>query len=56
VLDTFDMFSPAFDQPQRIGTVAGWFEQYGMKAVNGRKVRYGNSVASVVSGIKKPEG
>jgi len=56
VLDTFDMFSPAFDQPQRISTVAGWFEQYGMRAVNGRKVRYGNSVASVVSGIKKPEG
>ncbi len=53
VLDTFDMFSPAYDQPQRIPTVAAWFEKYGMSSVNGRKVHYGNSVASVVSGIRK---
>jgi SAM-dependent methyltransferase len=55
VLDTFDMFSPAYDQPQRINTVAGWFSKYGMTEVNGRKVSYGHSVASVVSGIKKPD-
>lgn len=53
VLDTFDMFSPAYDQPQRISRVAAWFEKHGMDNVNGRKVHYGNAVASVVSGIRK---
>ena len=28
-LDTFDMFSPAFDNPQRISTVARWLEEFG---------------------------
>jgi 2-polyprenyl-3-methyl-5-hydroxy-6-metoxy-1,4-benzoquinol methylase len=53
VLDTFDMFSPEFDQPQKIETVVKWFEKYEMKDVWGGKVNYENCVASVVKGIKK---
>ncbi len=53
VLDTFDMFSPEYDQPQTISTVANWFRQYGMDRVWGGKVRYDNCVAAVVKGIKQ---
>lgn len=50
VLDTFDMFSPAFDQPQKIATVKTWFEKYGMKNVWAGDVTYDNAVAAVVKG------
>ena len=30
-LDTFDMYSPAHDHPQRFETVAGWIEQAGFR-------------------------
>ncbi len=53
VLDTFDMFSPEHDHPQKISTVVKWFEQYGMQNVWGGKIKYQNGVASVVKGIKK---
>lgn len=53
VLDTFDMFSPEYDKPQKINTVIQWFEKYGMGDVWGGKIRYDNCVASVVKGIKK---
>ncbi len=53
VLDTFDMFSPEHDHPQKISTVVGWFEKYGMQQVWGGKIHYENCVASVVKGIKK---
>jgi 2-polyprenyl-3-methyl-5-hydroxy-6-metoxy-1,4-benzoquinol methylase len=53
VLDTFDMFSPEYDNPQKIETVVKWFEQNGMEAVWGGKIKYDNCVASVVKGIKK---
>lgn len=53
VLDTFDMFSPEHDHPQRISTVVKWFEKYGMEKVWGGKIYYENCVASVVKGIKK---
>ncbi|MEN9569626.1 MAG: hypothetical protein RL172_857 [Bacteroidota bacterium] len=52
VLDTFDMFSPEYDHPQKIKTVAGWFKKYGMDNVWGGKVFYENCVASVVKAIK----
>ena len=53
ILDTFDMFSPAYDNPQRATTVARWFEEFGMLHVKSAMVKYGdgNSV-SVVRGIK----
>lgn len=53
VLDTFDMYSPEHDHPQRISTVVKWFEKYGMEKVWGGKITYENCVASVVKGIKK---
>jgi 2-polyprenyl-3-methyl-5-hydroxy-6-metoxy-1,4-benzoquinol methylase len=53
VLDTFDMFSPAYDDPQSIETVANWFKKYGMIQVKGEKIHYQNCMASVVRGIKK---
>lgn len=53
ILDTFDMFSPEYDQPQKIDTVKKWFGENGMKQVWGGEIRYDNSIAYVVKGIKK---
>jgi ubiquinone/menaquinone biosynthesis C-methylase UbiE len=51
VLDTFDMFSPAHDHPQRLQTVVNWFQEFGMKNVRGEVVAFGNeNKASVVKG------
>ena len=53
ILDTFDMFSPAYDAPQRPRTVARWFEEFGMRNVKSKVVKYGNgNTVSVVRGIK----
>jgi SAM-dependent methyltransferase len=52
ILDTFDMFSPEFDQPQRISTVVNWFKKYGMKDVWGGYIYEGKFKAAVVKGIK----
>lgn len=52
VLDTFDMFSPQYDQPQKISTVVSWFNKYGMERVSGGFVRYDNTPAPVVKGWK----
>ena len=53
VLDTFDMFSPQYDQPQKISTIAEWFKKYGMEQVQGSRVLYGNNyMAAVVKGKK----
>ena len=53
VLDTFDMFSPEYDNPQSIKTVVHWFKKYGMVQVKGEKIRYQNCMASVVKGVKQ---
>lgn len=52
VLDTFDMFSPRFDQPQKINTVVSWFKKYSMKNVWGGKISYDNYKAALVRGYK----
>jgi len=54
ILDTFDMFSPEFDNPQKIETVKGWFEEFGMDVKFAGYIKYDRkgSVA-VVKGIKK---
>ncbi|MBK7433222.1 MAG: methyltransferase domain-containing protein [Chitinophagaceae bacterium] len=52
VLDTFDMFSPEYDQPQRISKVVEWFKKNGMTQVWGGMVTYENCRAAVVKGIK----
>jgi ubiquinone/menaquinone biosynthesis C-methylase UbiE len=43
ILDTFDMFSPEYDHPQRLATVKKWFEEFGMKNVEAGFVQYENS-------------
>lgn len=53
VLDTFDMFSPEYDNPQTIATVENWFKKYGMENVKGEKVIYENCMAFVVKGTKQ---
>ena len=49
ILDTFDMFSPRFDNPQRIADVAAMFER------GGAKVTFAGTIgnAAVVRGIKR---
>lgn len=53
ILDTFDMFSPEYDQPQKVSTVKKWFEANGMEQVWGGNVRYDNCIAYIVKGVKK---
>ncbi len=38
ILDTFDMYSPAHDNPQTIETVKRWFEEEGFGSIS---VRHG---------------
>jgi 2-polyprenyl-3-methyl-5-hydroxy-6-metoxy-1,4-benzoquinol methylase len=53
ILDTFDMFSPAYDNPQKSETVKNWFEELGMKQVKTELVEYEiGLVATVVKGIR----
>ena len=52
-LDTFDMFSPAYDQPQRISDIVDLFNKYGMKDVWGGYIKYENCKAAVVKGTRK---
>jgi ubiquinone/menaquinone biosynthesis C-methylase UbiE len=54
ILDTFDMFSPQHDHPQRIATVKKWFEEFGMKVTFADYIIFGNNFsAATVKGIKQ---
>jgi SAM-dependent methyltransferase len=53
VLDTFDMFSPAYDKPQKIATVKKWMEEAGLKVSFAGFVHYDNARAAVVKGVKE---
>lgn len=53
VLDTFDMFSPRFDNPQRIETVAAMFERGGADVRFANFVDCGSGKAAVVRAIKR---
>lgn len=53
LLDTFDMFSPEYDQPQKISTVVNQFKKYNIKDVWGGMIKYENYKAAVVKGIKE---
>ncbi|NOT74594.1 MAG: methyltransferase domain-containing protein [Cyclobacteriaceae bacterium] len=53
VLDTFDMFSPAFDQPQQLEEVVKWFKEFGLVNVSGQMVTYdGVNQVAVVKGTR----
>ena len=54
VLDTFDMFSPEHDHPQKISTVKKWFEEFGVDvSFAGFKSYCGTMKVAIVKGIKK---
>ena len=55
ILDTFDMFSPEHDHPQRISTVKKWFEESGMQVTFAGYVQYGKEKfsAATVKGIRQ---
>jgi hypothetical protein len=54
VLDTFDMFSPEHDHPQRVSTVKKWFKEFGMQISFAGFVTYaGNKHVALVKGIRK---
>jgi SAM-dependent methyltransferase len=53
VLDTFDMFSPEFDNPQRISRVERMFRDNGADVTFAGYVHYLNGKAAVVRAIKK---
>ncbi len=54
ILDTFDMFSPAYDHPQRIKTVKKWMEESGTDVTFADFVTYaGHIKAAVVRAIKR---
>jgi hypothetical protein len=53
MLDTFDMFSPAYDKPQRLSTVRKWFIELDFINVDARFIQYDKEMsAAVVKGIK----
>jgi len=53
VLDTFDMLSPEYDNPQRIGTVARMFERSGADVTFAGFVDNGTGRAAVVRAVKR---
>jgi SAM-dependent methyltransferase len=54
ILDTFDMYSPAYDNPQRIQTVKKWMEQSGAEVTFAGFLTYANNLKiAIVRGIKK---
>ncbi len=54
ILDTFDMFSPAYDHPQRISRVKKWMQESGAEVTFAGIITYANNIkAAVVKGIKK---
>lgn len=54
ILDTFDMFSPAYDNPQRISKVKKWMQESGVDITFAGFVTYANNLKlAVVKGIKK---
>lgn len=52
VLDTFDMFSPEYDQPQKVEVIKSYFKENGMRNIWGGIIKYDNYSAAVVKGIK----
>lgn len=54
ILDTFDMFSPAYDNPQRISKVKKWMQESGAEVTFAGFLTYANNLkVAVVKGVKK---
>ena len=52
ILDTFDMFSPEYDNPQRIDDVAAMFAQHGARVTFAGVEYFEGGAAAVVRGIR----
>ncbi len=55
VLDTFDAFSPEFDNPQRITDVVNMFERNGAHVIFSGVVKYDGGESTVVRALKDPK-
>ena len=54
ILDTFDMFSPEHDHPQKITTIEKWFREFGMNVTFAGFTRFGSHFsAATVKGFKQ---
>ncbi len=53
ILDTFDMFSPEYDNPQKGNTVSKWFTKYGLLSASHQNINFENNTITSVRGIKK---
>lgn len=54
ILDTFDVYSPTYDQPQRLSIVANYFKLAGMEQVDSQFITYGEGFkAATVKGKKQ---
>ncbi|MBK8845455.1 MAG: class I SAM-dependent methyltransferase [Bacteroidetes bacterium] len=54
VLDTFDMFSPEYDQPQKLSTMKKYLEQGGFGKVEAEFVNYAEDfIAATIRGLSK---
>jgi SAM-dependent methyltransferase len=53
ILDTFDMFSPEYDNPQKIVDVRKYLEDHNIKVNFSGLVKFKNMKAAVIRGIKK---
>jgi SAM-dependent methyltransferase len=54
ILDTFDMYSPKFDSPQRLRDIVSWFGKYGLTVTFAGDIYYGSACpATVVRGERK---
>jgi SAM-dependent methyltransferase len=48
ILDTFDMFSPMFDNPQKISKVKEWIEEFGLNVTFADFVKIENGSSAVI--------
>lgn len=53
VMDTFDAFSPAFDNPERLENVSRMFSVAGCKITFAGRVAYGNGFSTVVRAVRE---
>ena len=53
IMDTFDAFSPEFDNPQKLENVVKMFEKGGCKITFGGVVNYNGGATTVIRAVKK---
>ena len=53
IMDTFDAFSPEFDNPQKLENVVKMFEKGGCKVTFGGVVNYNGGATTVIRAVKK---